>query len=87
MNLSADRWTVVAHSYQSGQWRNWIGEDGKPLGNLYADGMAEKIIIMQRRGAEGWELVARLPSPSWLTVQRWRSRRPLVLPAVRRYRA
>ena len=87
LNLSAERWTVIARSYQSGQWRSWAREDGKPLGNLYADAMAEKIILMQRRGADGWQLVARRPSPSWLTVQRWRMRRPLALPQVRRWRA
>ncbi len=89
MNLSADRWTIIARSYQSGQWRSWAREDKKPWGNLYDDAMAEKIIVMQRRGIDGWQLVARLPSPAWRTVQWWRMRRPLVVlpPHLRRVRA
>jgi predicted NAD/FAD-dependent oxidoreductase len=88
LNISADGWTQVAHSYRDSQgWRRWVTEDGSDIDALYADAATEKVILMQRRRDTEWQIVARLPSPAWRTVQRWRMRRPLALPTVRRWRA
>jgi len=79
--LSHDRWTVVATSYTDiGATRLWRFAYGHDERATYDAAFSERIILMHRRRDNGWELVARLPPPSWRHLVRWRQRRPLILP-------
>jgi hypothetical protein len=90
VNLSETTWTLVAHSYRDHQGRRmWITEDGSDIDDLFADGLLEKKILMQRRKDAEWQIMARLPCPGWRKIQRWRVRNPLEVlpPHLRKVRA
>lgn len=58
-------WTVVAHSDGLFSWSFQAGYDGASLRRASQQG---DIVVMQRRAAEGWELVAQLAGPAWRKV-------------------
>jgi hypothetical protein len=63
--ITADRWTVVA----TRTGRFWSYRNGHTGAALVAAADADTIVLMHRRAAEGWELVARLAGPVWRRFQ------------------
>lgn len=63
--ITADAWTVVA----TRTGRFWNYRDGYTGAALVAAAEADTIVLMHRRAAEGWELVAQLAGPAWRRFQ------------------
>lgn len=63
--ITADRWTVVA----TRTGRFWSYRTGYTGAALVAAADADTIVLMHRRAAEGWELVAQLAGPAWRRFQ------------------
>jgi hypothetical protein len=63
--INADAWTVVA----TRTGRFWNYRNGHTGAALVAAADADTIVLMHRRAAEGWELVARLAGPAWRRFQ------------------
>ena len=86
MSVTLDEWTVVARSTRPGLWiyAEWLEQSApKPaiaIRRFTLDAQNEAVVVMHRKIAGGWELVARLPPQSWRHVKRWRDRNPLSLP-------
>lgn len=67
--ITADGWTVIATSTNS-RWsyRAGYGSDDARAA-LHAASLRNEIVLMHRRIAGGWELVARLAGPAWRRFQ------------------
>lgn len=63
--ITADGWTVVA----TRTGRFWSYRTGYTGAALVAAADADTIVLMHRRAAEGWELVAQLAGPAWRRFQ------------------
>lgn len=63
--ITADRWTVVA----TRTGRFWSYRTGYTGAALVAAADADTIVLMHRRAAAGWELVAQLAGPAWRRFQ------------------
>ena len=63
--ITADAWTVVA----TRTGRFWSYRTGHTGAALVAAADADTIVLMHRRAAEGWELVAQLAGPAWRRFQ------------------
>lgn len=58
-------WTVVATRFGA----IWRYRDGFESKHLIAASATNEIIVMHRRSAEGWQLVAQLAGPAWRRLQ------------------
>lgn len=63
--ITAEGWTVVA----TRTGRFWSYRTGHTGAALVAAADADTIVLMHRRAAEGWELVAQLAGPAWRRFQ------------------
>ena len=63
--ITADAWTVVA----TRTGRFWSYRTGHTGAALVAAADADTIVLMHRRAAAGWELVAQLAGPAWRRFQ------------------
>lgn len=73
MNLTPDKWTIIATSDTPGRWKFQPGHTSTDAMDRAKCG---EWIVMHRKADGGWQLLARLSSPAWRKLDRWCERNP-----------